>query len=66
MFLIQGLYAVMTLIVRLCFPWYLVHTKQPKPDVYDPVDRTLCVVIVVIIYIHPPVCHTLVASSSRL
>ena len=62
----QGLYAVMTQNVRLCFPLERVQTQWPKPDVYDTVDRTLCVILSVLIFRHPPGSHTLVASSFML
>ena len=66
LFVVQSLYAVINHNVIFCFPRYHVQTQRPKPDVSESVERTLCVVIAVLIFRHPTGFHTLVGLSSRL
>ena len=61
----QGLDAVTTRSVRLYSPRLHVQTQLPRPDVSEPVERTLCVVLATIMFRHPTDCHTLAESSSR-
>ena len=50
----------------ILFPPVTCQTQRPRPDVSDPVESTLCVVLAVIMCRHPPGCHTLMVLSSRL
>ena len=47
-------------------PMQCFQSQQPRPGVSEPVERTLCVILVVLFCGHPPSCHTLVALSSWL
>ena len=54
MSVVQGIYVLITCNVILRFPWQRVQTQQPKPDVFNPVEINLRVVLYVIIFGHPP------------